>query len=201
MPAKNRVKPYVNNGYYYIYNSGIDKREIFTDDKDYWFFLDLLKTYLTPPQQLRQENQASKYKTERPYKIRHREEMNLSEQIDLLAYCLMPSRFELLIKQNSVDGITKFMRRLCTSYVTYFNKRQQRLGSLFQGVYKGELISNPARIPEIIQHIHQEPIRVRKIGLISTSSGSAADYPYSSYHNYLSNQYPAWLTQGPTLGA
>lgn len=199
MPAKNRVKPYVANGYYYIYNSGIDKREIFSDDKDFKVFLNLLKTYLTPPGDLRQENLGSKFKSERPYKIKHREQMNLAGQVHLQAYCLMPTRFQLLVQQVGTDGIIKLMRRLCTSYVTYYNKRHARQGSLFQGVYKGELISDPQRLQEIRQHIHQEPISVRKIGLISTSTGSAAEYPYSSYHNYLANTAPSWLTLGPTL--
>jgi len=50
MPSRNAVKLYVENGYYHIYNRGVDKREIFTDKKDYTIFLGLLRRYLVPPE-------------------------------------------------------------------------------------------------------------------------------------------------------
>lgn len=198
MPAKNRVKTYIAKGYYYIYNSGVDKRVVFTDDKDFLFFLNLLKAYLSPPDLLKQENIDSKLKTESPYRQKRRELMNLNQQIELLAFCLMPTHFQLLVKQEFPNGITKFMRRLITSYVTYFNKRHGREGNLFQGVYKGVLLSNPQEITKMIEHIHHEPISVRKIGLISTSTGSPAEYAYSSYHHYLAKTALSWLSMGLT---
>ena len=49
MPGKNIVKQYVKNGYYHIYNRGVEKRTIFTDSLDYKTFLNSLKLYLSPP--------------------------------------------------------------------------------------------------------------------------------------------------------
>jgi REP element-mobilizing transposase RayT len=201
MPAKNRIKSYVQGGYYYIYNSGVDNRDIFIDDEDYHFFLNLLKLYLSPLDELSRESANSKFKTERPYLQKIRQQMNLHQDVTLHAFCLMPKRIQLVIHQSSVDGITKFMRRLSTSYVTYFNKRHHRSGNLFSGVYKAVLLQNNAQIQELIKQIHLEPVSVRKIGLISTSSGSAASYPYSSYHLYISKQSPSWLNIGQTFSA
>ncbi len=201
MPAKNRVKSYVKEGYYYIYNGGVDNRDIFSDDSDYHYFQNLLKTYLSPPDELKDEIVNSRFKPERPYLQKIRQQMNLHQDVTLHAYCLMPKRIQLLIKQSSVDGITKFMRRLSTSYVTYFNKRYHRSGNLFSGVYKAVLLENDNQVQEIIKQIHLEPVSIRKIGLISTSSGSAANYPYSSYHLYLSNNAPSWISIGQTFSA
>ena len=193
MPAKNRVKTYQRHGYYYIYNSGIDNRDIFTDEQDYQFFLNLLKIYLTDSKVLQEESDNSRFKTELPYKQKRRQEMNLSNEVRLLAFCLMPNRLQLFIKQSSPNAITQFMRRIITSYVTYYNRRYHRAGTLFQGVYKGVLIMDKEKIIETINHIHSEPISVRKMGLISTSSGSPAQYPYSSLHHYLEQVGPIWL--------
>lgn len=194
MPAKNRIKTYVKDGYYYIYNVGVDKRNIFLDDSDYLTFLKLLKTYLSSPASLSAELADSKFKAERPYRQKHRLAMNLSNELKIHAYCLMPNNFQIVVQQFTPDAIVKFMRRLNTSYVTYFNKRYRRIGNLYQGVYKGALLNSVDEIKNQIHVIHQSPLSRHKIGLISTTSGSANEYPYSSFQYYIANSAPEWLT-------
>ena len=48
MPAKNVRKEYLENGYYHLYNRGVEKRIIFLDNQDYSVFLSYLKEYLIP---------------------------------------------------------------------------------------------------------------------------------------------------------
>ena len=48
MPAKNRIKVYAENGYYHIYNRGVEKRKIYEDEQDKGVFLSYLKEYLSP---------------------------------------------------------------------------------------------------------------------------------------------------------
>ena len=48
MPSKNIIKTYIENGYYHIYNRGVEKRKIFLDEQDYKVFLSYLKIYLSP---------------------------------------------------------------------------------------------------------------------------------------------------------
>ena len=48
MPARNSIKQYIENGYYHIYNRGVEKRLIFLDEQDYSVFLSYLKEYLLP---------------------------------------------------------------------------------------------------------------------------------------------------------
>ena len=38
MPAKNALKEYHENGYYHLYNRGVNKGLIFLDDQDYKTF-------------------------------------------------------------------------------------------------------------------------------------------------------------------
>ncbi len=193
MPTKNRIKKYVSGGYYYIYNTGVDKRNIFVDDADYLYFIKLIRTYLSPPEQVTRENINSRFKTERPYRQKHRIAMNLANEIRIHAFCLMPNNFQLLVQQLTEDGIVKLMRRLNTTYVTYFNKRHNRVGSLYQGIYKGSLL-NASDVQNHIDAIHSSPVSRHKIGLISTTSGSAHEYPYSTFQYYIANQAPEWIT-------
>ena len=47
MASKNSIKPDVKDGYYHIYNRGVEKRDIFLDEQDYKVFLGYLKEFFT----------------------------------------------------------------------------------------------------------------------------------------------------------
>ncbi len=166
MPSKNIVKEFAEDQYYHLYNRGVEKRDVFLDQQDYTVFLGLLKKYLTGD---------SGTKTHR-----HKFD-NLSGQVSLLAYCLMPNHFHLLLYQTSQDAITKLMRRIVTGYVMYFNNKYSRVGTLFQGTYRASHINADAYLHHISRYIHM----------------NADDYqawPYSSLKYYKEPQKaPAWL--------
>ena len=185
MPAKNTVKPYTANGIYHIYNVGVDNRPIFQEDQDYQTFLSLLASYLSP-------HPLDPLPKEKPSRLRRRQNMNLSSEIRLLAYCLMPNHFHLLAQQTHSDSITKLLRRVATSYVTYFNRKYHRSGTLFQNIYKAVLIADPHRLLHLSRYIHLNPISTKKIGPLRASL-SPADYPYSSYQKYLDLGNSDWL--------
>lgn len=47
MPTRNRVKIYVPDVYYHVYNRGWNRSEIFIDDDDYNYFESLLVRHLS----------------------------------------------------------------------------------------------------------------------------------------------------------
>ena len=171
MPAKNIVKIYIKNGYYHLYNRGVEKRKIFSDNQDYKVFLSYLKIYLTPPPKDQPLKRLS----------------NHAKEISLLAYCLMPNHFHLLVKQRARDGINYFMRSLATKYSIYFNKKHKRVGPLFQGRYKAVNIETDEQLLHLSRYIHTNPS-----DLISARSNLAV-YPYSSYKNYLGKINQLWV--------
>ena len=124
MPAKNAVKTYKPKSIYHVYNRGASKQNIFLDEEDYRTFLGYLKYYLTPF-----NLQGSSLKVS-PSRISR----NHSEEIELLAYCLMPNHFHLLLNQEKVDSINYFLRSLATKYSMYFNQKNERTGHLFEGI-------------------------------------------------------------------
>lgn len=174
MPGKNVIKQYVENGYYHIYNRGVEKRTIYQDDKDYKVFLFYLKTYLSPP-------------NSSPDKINSLDQINLSQQIKLLAFCLMPNHFHLLVWQKTKDAIEKLMRRIGTKYVMYFNKRYKRIGALFQNTYKAVLIKTDEQLLHLSRYIHLNPIKDTPL------QGSILVNSYSSYKVYLGKQKINWI--------
>jgi len=175
MPSKNSIKTYTEGGSYHIYNRGIDKRRIFEESKDYEMFLHYLKIYLSPVDLLRQEN---------PLLKQNLIKTNLSEQMDLLAYCLMSNHFHLLVKQKTKDAITKLTRQLTTAYSMYFNKKYGRTGPLFGGRFKAAIIDDQEKLMYLSRYIHQNP---REKGV------SPIDFPWSSLGNYIEKNTNSWL--------
>jgi putative transposase len=165
MPSRNILKEFAPSEHYHVYNRGVEKRVIFLDDNDYAVFLGLLKKYLT----------GDKHNTEN----RHIFE-NLNGQVRLLAYCLMPNHFHLLLYQTTQDGVTKLMRRVITGYVMYFNNRYQRVGSLFQGRYKASRINADDYLHHISRYIHLNP-------------DNYTEWPYSSLPYYLGKKESSWV--------
>jgi len=170
MPSKNSLKKYIENGYYHIYNRGHDERIVFLDDQDYKVFLRLLKLSLTPKNEI--ENADLIRIT------------NRADSVELISYCLMPNHFHLLLKQIEKTGMENFMRGIMTAYVKYFNKKYERMGSLFQGRYKAISIEKDEYLTHLSRYIHMNPVKINPI---------LEEYPYSSYKYYLNGNNPKWL--------
>jgi len=187
MPARNSVKEYIANGYYHIYNRGVEKRLIFQDQQDYSVFLGYLKEYLTPKNEkglrmrLSYPDISSK---EKDRILKFLRMNNFADEITLLAYCLMPNHFHLFIKQKSANSIDKFMQSLCTRYTMYFNRKYKRVGSLFQGVYKAVHIISEKQFLHLSRYIHRQAL---------ASQGETLEDQPCSYPEYLSKRRTEWI--------
>jgi len=175
MPARNIVKTYVKDGVYHIYNRGVEKRVIFQDDQDFNVFLKYLKEYLSPLANTHIQG-IQGGTLQRPHK-------NYNNKIELLAYCLMPNHFHLLVKQYDNKTIQDFIRSLCTRYSMYFNKKYKRVGKLFQGHYKARLINDDPYLLHVSRYIHLNPYENNK----------DLTNAFSSYQEYLKLRKSDWI--------
>jgi len=55
--------------------------------------------------------------------------------VNIIAYCLNPNHYHLILEQLVDGGLSEFMRRL-GGYTWYFNNKYDRSGALFQGRFK-----------------------------------------------------------------
>ncbi|QLG69234.1 MAG: hypothetical protein CH104c_0002 [Candidatus Woesebacteria bacterium] len=182
MPAKNTIKIFAENSYYHIYNRGVEKRNIFIDNQDYEVFLHLLKYYLSEKMEgINHPLIDTDAKPRRPRPL-----ANLNQKVELIAYCLMPNHFHLLIKQIIKDGITKLMRAISTTYALYFNRRYRREGTLFQGRYKAALIKDDSYLLHLSRYIHLNPLKL-------LTRTDLVTWPYSSYPYFLGLKKADWV--------
>ncbi len=177
MPSRNIVKSYIEEGYYHIYNRGVEKRIIFEDEDDCRIFLHYIMIYLSPIEEVLKTYSDN-------VRIRRFIRLNLSEEVDLLCFSLMPNHFHFLIKQNSKDGIVKFMRRLMTSYVMYFNKKYDRVGTLLQSRYKAVNVDKDEYLLHLTRYIHLNPFEI---------NSNINFKEFSSYQYYLGTRHPSWI--------
>lgn len=188
MPSKNSIKTYVENGFYHIYNRGVEKRIVFEDPQDYNVFLKYISEVLSPADQ---NITTTKYimqglslqSIRRPVKSYY-------GRLEMLAYCLMPNHFHFLIRQNDKDALEGLMRSLMTRYSMYFNKKYNRVGSLFQGRYKAVLVNEESYLLHLSRYIHMNPMEY------SLNLENA----HSSYLEYLGKRKTSWLHPDIVLG-
>jgi putative transposase len=161
MPSRHTVKEHLPEAVYHAYNRGVERRRIFIDSHDYQRF-----------------------------KLQIAEALAKEPSVSLLAYCLMPNHFHLLIHQSDSVGMTSFMRRVSTAYVMYFNRRHARIGSLFQGKYKAVRVTGALHLMEESRYVHLNPERA---GL------GWRQHLHSSAGAYLGKRFDPLLTPEPIL--
>ena len=165
MPSRNVLKQDAPQSYYHVYARGISRQRIFREPADFEKFLRLFARYLS---------------LEETHNRNGLSFPNFYNKLDLLAFCLMPNHFHLLVYQYQQGAMTEFMRSLLTSYSMYFNKKYKRSGPLFESRFKASLISDDAYLEHISRYIHMNPRSWR-------------EYEYSSLPYYLQQVTDAWL--------
>lgn len=98
-------------------------------------------------------------------------------QYKIYGYCLMNNHIHLLIKESK-EPIGKTMKRIGVSYVSWFNRKYDRCGHLFQDRFKSEVVENDEYFLMVLRYIHQNPMKIGEVKTITT-------YQWSSYREYL----------------
>ena len=125
---------FVIGEFYHIYNRGVDKRVIFSDSNDMERWLESVVDFNSI------ETIGSIYENNF---LKNKEGVIVSEKlVSIVAYCFNDNHYHFLLEQMVDDGIEKFMHRLGTGYAKYFNNKNKRTGSLFQGKFKAKHVDS-----------------------------------------------------------
>ncbi len=103
-------------------------------------------------------------------------------KVNIIAFCLMPNHFHLLIQQKISGGIIKFMSDISNSFTRYFNLKLNRNGPLFLPQFKSRRILTDEQLMHVSRYIHLNPY---SSGLIKNKN-SLLTYPLSSFNEYVS---------------
>ncbi|MFC1622308.1 SH3 domain-containing protein [Patescibacteria group bacterium] len=176
MPADALPKKEKEGTFFHVYNRGVAEGIIFNDKGDYEAFLGYIKQYLSPP--------ADSNSTKKTFTIRGHafqgvphQPKNYFGQIELVAYSFMPGHFHLLLHQITDGALEYFMRSLSTRYSIYFNKKYQRVGSLYGGSYRSIQIDGISPLLHLTRYFH-----------LHSEGGKN-----SSYAEYLGTRKTPWV--------
>lgn len=199
MPIKR--PQFVNGEIYHVIIRGIASQKTFLDKKDYLRYFYSL--YEFNDKKLTSYNFRSSIQREAfPFKldmkmIKVKKPKDLL--VEILGICLMPNHIHLLVRQVTHNGISLFLQKM-GGYSTYFNKKYQRFGALFQRPFRAVHIKNQDQLLIVITYIHLNPIdliefnwKVKGISNPQKVIEFLESYPWSSYPCYLGKENFSWL--------
>mgnify|MGYP001585595635 CR=1 FL=1 len=138
---------------YHIYNRGVEKRNIFLDNSDYTRFIhDLYEFNDTAP-----AGRFDRIKNT----VRDRISDNIKKRqliVEILAFCLMPNHYHLIIKQLVDGGISDYIQKIGIGYTAIFNRKYERSGVLFQGKTKAVAVETEEQLIHLPYYIHLNPL-------------------------------------------
>ena len=160
--------------YYHIYNRGVDKRNVFMDDRDFIRFLMGMREFnrIEPIGSLHELNQLRK-KNRDPISKFANANLEIGSLVEIIAYCLIPNHYHFILRQLSDNGIAKFMHKIGIGYTMYFNEKHKRSGSLFQGKYKFIPIENSYYLCKLLVYVNYN-YEIHNLG-------KNENWPWSSY--------------------
>jgi putative transposase len=102
------------------------------------------------------------------------------------AWVLMDNHFHLFLRTPGAD-LSAGMHDLNSGYATWFNRRHQRVGALYQGRFKAILVEDESYAWTLSRYIHVNPVRAKMVK-------RPADHAWSSYRHFLrARGAPDWL--------
>lgn len=190
--ATNRNLVFVTDNVYHVYNRGVERRVLFSDTREHTRFVQTLWYYRFRKPPLR----YSKFLTLNPQQqsLARAALLDSPKQVDILAYCLMPNHFHLLLRQTTDRGIHRFLSNVSDSYAKYFNTKHTRVGPLFQGSFKAVFIETEEELMHVSRYIHLNPVVSSLIEI-----ESLAGYRWSSCAAYFHSATDEMVETAPVL--
>jgi len=175
MLAKVRL---VTGNIYHIFNKSIAGFKIFNNDTEFTRMLDSIKFY-----QNRNSLKFSDFiRREEDYRAKLNDLLfsNREKFVDIIAYCLMPTHFHLILKQSRDSGISLFLNNTLNSYTRFFNSKHNRKGPLWEGRTKKILLETDEQLMHLTRYIHLNPVT-------SYLVDNPEDWQFSSYKEYITD--------------
>ena len=129
---------------YHVLNRGNGKQKVFHKNQDYKAFIALM------------------IEAKKRYDIK------------ILAYCLMPNHFHIVVMPSQAEDLSKWMQWLMTSHVRRYHHHYGTSGHVWQGRFKSFIVQEDNYLITLLRYVEANPVRA---GMVN----SAIDWKWSSY--------------------
>lgn len=173
---------------YHIFNRSIANEPIFLGSKDYLRFLHLVDYYRfkKPPIRFSHYNRLEK---ELRGEFINKLHTTGKKLVEIYAFSFMPNHYHLLLKQLEERGISDFVRNLQNSYAKFINTKYDRVGSLFQEMFKASRIQSEEQLIHVLRYIHLNPLT----DFVIKDIKELATYPWTSFSNFIKPKKESFL--------
>jgi len=120
---------------YHVLNRGNAGTEVFHEARDYAEFVELL----------RQETET--------------------RNVRLLAYCLLPDHFHIVLWPRKDGDLSRWMQWLSTSHVRRYHSQYQTSGHVWSGRFRAFPIQADEHLLTVLRYVEQNPVRLKKLKL------------------------------------
>jgi putative transposase len=134
--------------YYHIYNRGVSRSTLFREPTNFLFVIEKLQKY------------------------------RLEHAVSVIAYCLMPNHYHLLLRQDGEESAGKVPQSVFNSYSKAYNLKYSHSGTLFEGRFRAKPVQTTTHLLHLCRYIHGNPV---KDGL----AADPADWPWSNYLEWI----------------
>lgn len=180
MPA--RTTPLVSHQVYHVFNKIQNDESLFTKQSTCQLMIDAIWYY--------QYNiLPMKLSYFRHQSVQVRESLSQSLEkgprlVHILAYCLMPNHYHLLIRQQMENGISIYIGNIQNSFTRSINIKRKTKGHVFIGQFKAARMESEEQLLHVSRYIHLNPYT----GYLVKTIDGANEYPWSSYSEYVSER-------------
>jgi putative transposase len=109
----------------------------------------------------------------------------------VLAYCLMPNHFHLVLRPREDGDLSRWMQWLLTAHVRRYHRHYHGSGHVWQGRFKAFPIQQDEHLLTVLRYVERNPLRANLVE-------RAEQWAWSSAGQCRKRESPAWLVAGPT---
>lgn len=106
-------------------------------------------------------------------------------KFNIHSFCLMDNHYHLLV-ENKKENLSQGMRQLNSQYASYFNKRHDRVGHLWQDRYKSWFVIDENYLFTLFRYIEANPLKAKM-------TQSVGEYKYCASYCILRDAIPPFL--------
>jgi REP element-mobilizing transposase RayT len=106
-------------------------------------------------------------------------------KFNIHSFCLMDNHYHILV-ENKKENLSDGMRQINSQYASYFNKRHNRVGHLWQDRYKSWFVLDENYLFTLFRYIELNPVKAKMTKTIG-------EYKYCATYSILKDAIPPFL--------
>jgi putative transposase len=175
-----RKNPLINGEVYHIFSRSIAEFKVFNNVRDYERMLKLFGFFQVANPSIKFSNfinaksvQQDGYWNSLDLLINNQE-----KNVQIIAYCIMPTHIHLVLKQLKKNGISIYVGNILNSYTRYFNTVHRRKGPLWESKFQNVLVKDDEQLLHLTRYLHLNPVTANLVA-------KPEDWKASSYLEFI----------------